>query len=144
MATVNIASRTSTLLGTISTSSVGASTSYVTFGSLGASGTYMGTLTLIAGGGGSVAQGVWVLAASLDQGATWFTLDPTNPDTPQFSSDPLLLPSGGITTGPVPSGGPSVSNISQYNISGLSGALFQYGLIGGTVASPMTIYALVG
>lgn len=129
MSTVLPKTRVIQNLGQISTSGAGTSTSYVTFGIPDISGVFRGRLTLTAAGGG-VSGATWGLSCSIDNGNTWFTIDP----------DTANSISGGGGAG----GGTSVTYVSQYDISGLAGSLFTFGLVYGTVSNPMTIWALVG
>ena len=128
MATSVIKSRVAQNLGAVSTSA-GASTSYVTFGIPDTSQTYKGELTLTAAGG-AVTSPTWLLACSIDNGATWFTLSP--------SSTALVNAAAGAN------GGTAVTWVAQYDVSGLAGSLFTFGLTAGSAIPAMIIWALVG
>lgn len=124
LATVVLKSRVSTSLGTIAAISAS-----LQFGLGDISQTYRGMLTLV-GSGGAVTGPTWVLEGSLDQGATWFTI-------PANTTQPIVL------TGQI-SGDTASLFATQYNVSGLSGALLKFGATAGTGWTATTVYALVG
>ena len=127
----NVNSRSGQNIGTITTSGSRLTTSSVTFGLPGTTQTYLGLLTLTTTGGTASGAG-WSLACSIDGGNTWFTI---------LGVDPSVSPVDG---GSGASGGTSVSYVSQYNVAGLGGALFNFGLTAGTVTGTINVWAFVG
>lgn len=122
--TILVPLRTPTSLGTIS-----ATNAPLQFGLPQTTQLYRGWLTIVAAGG-AVTGPTWVLEASLDQGATWFAI-------PANTTQPIVLT--GLTSGDT-----AALSATQYNVSGLSGALFKFGLTAGTGITATTVYALVG
>jgi hypothetical protein len=92
--------------------------------------TYRGWLT-ISGSGGAVTSPTWVLEGSLDWGATWFVV-------PANTTQPIVV------TGTLLTGTTAALFATQYNVSGLAGALFQFGATAGTAWTATSIYALIG
>lgn len=124
MATTILKSRYTANLGTIA-----AISAPLTFGLGDQTGTYRGLLTIQASGG-AVTGPTWVLEGTLDQGTTWFAI-------PANATAPIVL------TG-LQSGDSAALFAAQYNVSGLSGALFKFLATAGTAWTVTTIYALVG
>jgi hypothetical protein len=122
--TVLVPLRTPTKIGTIA-----AINTPLQFGIPQTTQLFRGFLTVV-GSGGAVTTPTWILEGSLDQGATWFAI-------PANTTQPIVLT--GLTSGDTAS---LVAN--QYNISGLSGALFKFGATAGTGWTVTTVYALVG
>ncbi len=110
--------------------SIAAINAPVQFGLGDVSETYRGSLTLI-GSGGAVTTPTWVLEASLDQGVSWFII-------PAESTNPPVV------TGTFLTGTTAALFVNQYNVSGLSGALFQFGATAGTAWTATQVYALIG
>ena len=124
MATFVVKDRVAQNVGSIS-----ALNAPVVFGLPDMSQTYRGQVTIV-GNGGAVTGPTWVLEGSIDNGATWFVV-------PAQTTLPLALT--GQMTGDT---APLFAN--QYNVSGLGGALFHYGLSAGTGITATTVWVLVG
>ena len=124
MATFVVKDRVAQNVGSIS-----ALNTPVVFGLPDTSQTYRGQVTIV-GNGGAVTGPTWVLEGSIDNGATWFVV-------PAQTTLPLALT--GQMTGDT---APLFAN--QYNVSGLGGALFHYGLSAGTGITATTVWVLVG
>ena len=124
MATFVVKDRVAQNVGSIS-----ALNTPVVFGLPDMSQTYRGQVTIV-GNGGAVTGPTWVLEGSIDNGATWFVV-------PAQTTLPLALT--GQMTGDT---APLFAN--QYNVSGLGGALFHYGLSAGTGITATTVWVLVG
>lgn len=92
--------------------------------------TYRGLLT-ISGSGGAVTTPTWILEGSVDQGTTWFVV-------PANTTQPIVV------TGTLLTGTTAALFANQYNVSGLAGALFQFGATAGTGWTATTVWALVG
>ena len=122
--TVLVPIRVPTSLGTIA-----AISAPLQFGLPQTSQLFRGLLTIV-GSGGAVTTPTWVLEASLDQGNTWFAI-------PANTTQPIVL------TGLI-SGDTAALVANQYNVSGLSTALFKFGATAGTAWTATTVYALVG
>jgi hypothetical protein len=118
MFTVIVKSRAIANLGTIS-----ALNTPLTFGCGDMTFASNGILNIQASGG-AVTTPTWVLAASLDQGTSWFVVSGT------------AATLTGLATGDT-----GAIYAGSYNVSGLSGALFHFALTAGTAYSAMTIYA---
>ena len=124
MSTVIIAPRVPTKIGAVADT-----TTPVVFGAPPMSVTYRGELTLTSVGGG-VTTPTWTLVCSIDNGATWFTLQPSS--------------TGSVAPGVFGGGDVAVTAVNQYNISGLAGALFKFGLTAGTGITSMSIWGWIG
>ena len=124
MATFVVKDRVAQNVGSISTLNAP-----VVFGLPDMSQTYRGQVTIV-GNGGAVTGPTWVLEGSIDNGATWFVI-------PAQTTLPLALT--GQMTGDT---APLFAN--QYNVSGLGGALFHFGLSAGTGITATTVWVLVG
>ena len=122
--TVLVPLRVPTSLGTIA-----AISAPLQFGLPQVSDWFRGFLTIV-GSGGAVSGPTWVLEGSLDQGVTWFAI-------PANTTQPIVLT--GLISGDT---APLVAN--QYNVSGLSTALFKFGATAGTAWTATTVYALAG
>ena len=122
--TVLVPLRVPTNLGTIA-----AISAPLQFGIPQTSQLFRGLLTIV-GSGGAVTTPTWVLEGSIDNGVTWFVV-------PAQTTLPLALT--GQMTGDT---APLFAN--QYNVSGLGGALFHYGLSAGTGITATTVWVLVG
>lgn len=92
----------------------------------------VGDATYIANGilyiqasGGAVTTPTWILEASLDQGVTWFVVP--------SATTPTLT---GLLTGDT-----AALFAATYNVSGLSGAIFHFGLSAGSAITATTILA---
>lgn len=122
MARTVLKSRQATNIGSISALNAGLQFSAIDINPPG-----RGSLVL-AGSGGGVTTPTWVLEASLDNGTSWFQVPAST---------------GLITTGLI-TGDTAATSVNSYDISGLHGAAFKYGLTAGTSITAMTIWALVG
>jgi hypothetical protein len=126
MATTVIKTRVAVNLGSIS-----AVNTPVTFGLGDMTFNYRGFLTIMGGSGGAVTTPTYILEASLDQGVSWFAI-PANTTQPA------------VVTGTFLTGDTAALFVNQYNVSGLSGALFHFGLTAGSAITAIPIWALVG
>lgn len=124
MATFVVKDRVAQNVGSIS-----ALNTPVVFGLPDTSQTYRGQVTIV-GNGGTATGPTWVLEGSIDNGATWFVV-------PAQTTLPLAL-TGQMTGDTAP------LFALQYNVSGLGGALFHYGLSAGTGITATTVWVLVG
>jgi hypothetical protein len=91
---------------------------------------YRGQLTLTGASTGAVSTPTWVLEGSIDNGSTWFVI-------PAQTTLPIAL-TGQMTGDTAP------LFALQYNISGLGGALFHFGLSAGTGITAFTVSAYIG
>jgi hypothetical protein len=124
MATFVVKDRVAQNVGSIS-----ALNTPVVFGLPDMSQTYRGQVTIV-GKGGTATGPTWVLEGSIDNGATWFVV-------PAQTTLPLAL-TGQMTGDTAP------LFALQYNVSGLGGALFHFGLSAGTSLTATTVWVLVG
>jgi hypothetical protein len=124
MATFVVKDRVAQNVGSIS-----ALNTPVVFGLPDMSQTYRGQVTIV-GNGGTATGPTWVLEGSIDNGATWFVV-------PAQTTLPLAL-TGQMTGDTAP------LFALQYNVSGLGGALFHFGLSAGTSLTATTVWVLVG
>jgi hypothetical protein len=124
MATFVVKDRVAQNVGTVS-----ALNTPVVFGLPDMSQTYTGLVTVV-GNGGAATGPTWVLEGSIDGGSTWFVI-------PAQSTLPIAIT--GQMTGDT---APLFAN--QYNVAGLGGALFHFGLSAGTGLTATTVWVLVG
>ena len=101
----------------------------VTFGLPDMSNNNQGVVT-ITGNGGAATGPTWILEGSIDNGSTWFVI-------PAQTTLPIAL-TGQMTGDTAP------LFALQYNVSGLGGALFHFGLSAGSGLSATTVWVLVG
>lgn len=127
MATVIVKPRVPTLLGSIA--AISTSTTALFFGLPDLSHVYRGSLTITAQAG-AVTSPTWVLEASLDNGASWFVVPVSTAITYGLTGQT--------------SGDTAPLFASRYDVSGLGGAIFKFGITAGTAITAMPIYALAG
>jgi len=125
MATVVIKSRVAENIG-----SVAAINTPLAFGLADTSQTYCGQLTITGGSAGAVSTPTYILEGSIDNGLTWFVI-------PSQTTLPIVI-TGQMT-------GDTASLFAlQYNVSGLGGALFHFGLTAGTGITAIPVWVMVG
>jgi len=125
MATSVIKSRVAQNIGSIS-----AINTPLPFGLADTSQTYTGRVTITGGSTGAVTGPTYVLEGSIDNGLTWFLI-------PANSTQPITI-SGQLTGDTAP------LFANQYNVSGLGGALFHFGLSAGTGITAIPVWVMVG
>lgn len=127
MATVIVKPRVCTLLGAIS--AISTSTTALFFGLNDLSNVYRGQLNIVATPG-AVTAPTFVLEASVDNGVTFFVV-------PVSTAITYGLTGGiGADTAPL--------YAARYDVSGLAGALYKFGMTAGTGVTAIPVYALAG